>query len=73
MPADNVEKLLLAGGTDKDLRARYNVIETMEQFVEIANADGYEFTQDELVAVLKEEELDFESAGNPRCRAIWLR
>lgn len=73
MPAANVEKLLLAGGTDKDLRAKYNVIETMDQFVEAANADGYDFTQDELIQVLKEEELDFESSGNPRSRAIWLR
>ena len=73
MSADNVEKLLFAGGSDKDLRARYNVIETMEQFVETANNEGFAFTQDELVAVLKEEELDFESSGNPRSRAIWLR
>ncbi len=73
MSKENVEKLLLAGGTDKNLRAKYNVIETMEQFVEIANADGYEFTQAELIEVLKDEELDFESSGNPRSRAIWLR
>ena len=73
MSADNVEKLLLAGGSDKVLRAKYNVIETMDQFVETANADGYEFSKEELLAVLKEEELDFESSGNPRSRAIWLR
>jgi predicted ribosomally synthesized peptide with nif11-like leader len=73
MSADNVEKLLLAGGTDKNLRAKYNVIETMEKFVETANADGFDFTQEELIAVLKDEELDFESSGNPRSRAIWLR
>jgi len=73
MSADNVEKLLLAGGSDKKLRAKYNVIETMKQFVDAANEDGYEFTQEELIAVLKEEELDFESSGNPRSRAIWLR
>lgn len=73
MSAENVEKLLLAGGTDKNLRAKYNVIETMDQFVATANDDGYAFTQPELVAFLKEEELDFESSGNPRSRAIWLR
>lgn len=73
MSAENVEKLLLAGGTDKDLRAKYNVIETMEQFIATANKDGYEFTRPELVAFLREEELDFESSGNPRSRAIWLR
>jgi len=73
MSAENVEKLLLAGGSDKNLRAKYNVIETMDQFVETANRDGYDFTAPELVTFLKEEELDFESSGNPRSRAIWLR
>lgn len=73
MSAENVEKLLLAGGTDKDLRAKYNVIETMDQFVATANSDGFEFTTSELKDFLKEEELDFESSGNPRARAIWLR
>lgn len=73
MSAENVEKLLLAGGTDKDLRAKYNVIETMDQFVATANGDGYEFSSAELTDFLKEEELDFESSGNPRSRAIWLR
>jgi predicted ribosomally synthesized peptide with nif11-like leader len=73
MSEANVEKLLLAGGTDKNLRAKYNVIETKEKFVESAAADGFEFTLEELEAFLKEEELDFESSGNPRSRAIWLR
>ncbi len=73
MSAENVEKLLFAGGSDKVLRAKYNVIETMDKFVETANSDGFDFSREELVAVLKEEELDFESSGNPRSRAIWLR
>jgi len=73
MSKENVEKLLLAGGADKNLRAKYNVIETKETFVATANEDGYEFTAEELDAVLKEEELDFASSGNPRSRAIWLR
>lgn len=73
MSKQNVEKLLFAGGSDKNLRAKYNVIETMDAFIETANSDGFEFNQDELVAVLKEEELDFESSGNPRSRSIWLR
>ncbi len=72
MSKENVEKLLMDGWTDKKLRAKYNVIETKEDFVASANADGYAFTQEELDAVLKEEELDFESSGNPRSRAIWL-
>lgn len=73
MSQENVERLLLAGGTDKVLRAKYNAIETMEQFIETAHADGYVFSREELVAVLREEELDFASSGNPRSRAIWLR
>lgn len=73
MSKENVEKLLLAGGSDKEIRLKYNAIETMADFVAEANTDGYEFTQDELVEVLKEEDLSFESAGNPRTRGIWLR
>jgi len=73
MSKENVEKLLFAGGADKVLRAKYNVIETKEQFVDAAKADGYEFTQEELTAVLKEEAMDFASSGNPRSRQIWLR
>lgn len=72
MSKENVEKLLTDGWTDKSLRAKYNVIETKEDFVASANADGYAFTIQELDAVLKEEELDFASSGNPRSRAIWL-
>ena len=73
MSKENVEKLLLAGGKDKALRCKYNVIETKEEFISTAAEDGYVFTQDELDAVLKEEALDFASAGNPRTRQIWLR
>lgn len=73
MSLANVEKLLFAGGKDKTLRAKYNKAETKEEFIETAKTDGYEFTQQELEAVLKEEALDFESSGNPRTRQIWLR
>jgi len=73
MSSSNVEKLLFAGGKDKALRAKYNKIETKEEFIEAAKADGYDFTIPELDAVLKEEALDFESSGNPRTRQIWLR
>lgn len=73
MSEANVEKLLFAGGSDKVLRAKYNAIETKEKFIEEAAKDGFEFTVAELDAVLEEEELDFESSGNPRTRQIWLR
>ncbi|MCH8476192.1 MAG: Nif11-like leader peptide family natural product precursor [Opitutales bacterium] len=73
MSQENVEKLLLAGGADKHLRAKYNVVKNKEEFVSMAAADGYDFTLEELDAVLKEEGLTFESTGNPPFRAIWLR
>lgn len=73
MSEANVEKLLFAGGSDKVLRAKYNAIETKEKFIEEATKDGFEFTIAELDAVLEEEELDFESSGNPRTRQIWLK
>lgn len=73
MSKENVEKLLFAGGADKALRHKYNIIETKEKFVEAANADGYDFTVAELDEVLKEEGFSFESEGNPRQRSIWLR
>lgn len=73
MSKENVEKLLFAGGADKKLRAKYNAVETVEAFVSMANADGYDFTAEELMEVLKEESMSFESSGNPRSREIWLR
>jgi predicted ribosomally synthesized peptide with nif11-like leader len=73
MSKPNVEKLLFAGGKDKVLRAKYNVIETKEEFIRTAVADGFEFTLEELNTVLTDEGLDFESSGNPRSRQIWLR
>ncbi|MDQ8202813.1 Nif11-like leader peptide family natural product precursor [Pelagicoccus sp. SDUM812003] len=73
MSKENVEKLLLAGGSDKALRAKYNVIETKEKFVAAAEADGYVFSVQELDEFLDEEGLDFECSGNPRSRQVWLR
>ena len=73
MSTQNVEKLLLAGGKDKLMRARYNEPENKVEFVALAKTDGYDFTVEELEAVLKEEALDFDSSGNPRTRQIWLR
>ena len=45
MSKNNVEKLLLAGGSDKTIRLKYNQIETKEKFVLAAAADGYELYQ----------------------------
>ena len=73
MSKSHVEKLLLAGGSDKIVRLKYNQIETKEKFVAAAAADGFEFSLAELDEVLMEEDMSFESEGNPRCRSIWLR
>lgn len=73
MSRENVERLLLAGGKDKDLRAKYNAFETKEEFVASAVQDGYDFTIEELDKVIAEEGDSFESAGNPRTRNIWWR
>ena len=73
MSRPNVERLLLAGGKDKILRAKYNAFESKEEFVAAAVQDGYDFTIAELDKVLEEEGDSFESSGNPRTRQIWWR
>lgn len=67
----SVEQLLIAGGADETLRRKYDVLKTKEEFVALACADGYEFSIDELDAVLRESGDAFESFGNPPKRMIW--
>lgn len=71
MAKTEVERLLIAGGEDKVVRTKYNLIESMEDFVAAAVADGFDITDAELVSVLKEAGDSFESSGNPRSRTIW--
>lgn len=71
MAKKDVEKLLIAGGEDKHLRARYDTPGSREEFVALAAEDGYEFTVAELDAVLKESGDVFEKNGNPPKRQIW--
>ena len=71
MAKTEVERFLIAGGEDKVFRTKYNLIEAMDDFVAAATADGYDFTDVELLAVLKEAGDVFESSGNPRSRTIW--
>jgi hypothetical protein len=71
MAKADVERLLIAGGEDKVLRLKYDEIETKDEFVTTANAEGYDFTTEELDAVLRESGDSFESFGNPRKRGIW--
>ena len=71
MSKTSVEDLLVAGGEDKSIRAKYDVPATMEEFVALAAEDGYDFTVEELDTVLKESGDVFEKNGNPAKRQIW--
>jgi predicted ribosomally synthesized peptide with nif11-like leader len=71
MSKKNVEELLIAGGADETLRSKYDALKTKEEFVALAKADGYEFTVQDLDAVLRESGDAFESFGNPPKRVIW--
>ena len=71
MSKKEVERFLIAGGEDKNMRPKYNAIEAMSNFVAAANEEGYDFTEEDLMAVLQENGDTFESYGNPRMRDIW--
>lgn len=71
MSKKNVEELLIAGGADEKLRNRYDVLKTKEEFVTLAKTEGFEFSIDDLDAVLRESGDAFESFGNPPKRMIW--
>lgn len=66
-----VEDFLIAGGSDSDMRTKYDAVKTMDAFVTMAVGDGYEFTSEELEDVLRESGDSFESFGNPPKRMIW--
>lgn len=71
MSKKEVERLLIAGGENKSVKAKYNAIPSKEAFVAAAKEDGYEFTVEELDAVLRESGDDFTTYGNPPARSIW--
>ena len=71
MAREDVEKLLIAGGEDKHVRAKYDVPATKDEFVTLAAAEGYDFTVEELEMVLHESGDVFEKNGNPAKRSIW--
>lgn len=71
MSKKNVEELLIAGGSNSDLRMKYDAAKTEEDFITLAESDGYTFTVEELRQVLKESGDSFESFGNPPKRMIW--
>ncbi|WP_319765276.1 Nif11-like leader peptide family natural product precursor [Maridesulfovibrio sp.] len=71
MSKKEVERLLIAGGENKTVKAKYNAIPGKEAFVATANEDGYDFTIEELDQVINESGDDFTSFGNPPARSIW--
>jgi len=73
MSKKNAEEFLIAGGSDNDIRLKYDGIEKMDVFVSMANEDGYDFTVEEFKAVMNEAGDSFESYGNPRKKGIWWK
>lgn len=71
MSKEEVERFLIAGGENQELRLKYNRIEEMSVFVATAVEEGYDFTEEELTEVIRENGDSFESYGNPRARNIW--
>ena len=71
MSKKEVERFLIAGGENQELRLKFNQIELMSDFVVAATTDGYDFTEAELSQVLRENGDSFDSYGNPRARDIW--
>lgn len=71
MSKKSVEELLEKGGKDEDFRVKYNLTPTKESFVELAKEDGFDFTVEELLAVINEAGDTFDSYGNPPKRSIW--
>lgn len=71
MSKKNVEELLIAGGSDEEIRRKYDVLKTMDEFVTLAEADGYQFSVADLEDVLRESGDSFESIGNPAKKMIW--
>lgn len=71
MAKENVEKLLIAGGENENVRKKYDVFKTIAEFVTVAGEDGYDFTGEELEDVLRESGDSFESFGNPAKKMIW--
>ncbi len=71
MSKKNCEELLIAGGENIAMRGMYDAMKTKEDFVALAAKEGYEFTVEDLDAVLQEAGDSFDLIGNPAKRQIW--
>ncbi len=67
-----VVDLLSRGGDDKRFRIKYDNALSIDMFIELAKADGYDFTAEELKEVIRENGDTFESNGNPPKKDIWI-
>lgn len=66
-----VEEFLIKGGEDKVFKLKYDELEPKSAFIAEANKEGFDFTEEEFDAVLRESGDSYESYGNPRKRSIW--
>ena len=73
MAKKSVEDFLIAGGESQEMRNRYDAIRGKQEFVTLAVAEGFEFSAEELDAVLKESGDSFDLIGNPAKRQIWWK
>lgn len=71
MAIKELERFLIAGGEDKVMRLKYDVLEPKSAFIAEANKEGFDFTEKEFDQALRESGDSFESFGNPRKRGIW--
>jgi hypothetical protein len=71
MSKQSVEELLEKGGKDREYRLKYDNALSIDKFIELAVADGYDFTAEELKEVLRDNGDSFESYGNPPKKSIW--
>ena len=71
MSVKEAERLFIDGGINKEIRQKYNNPETREEFVAMANQDGYDFNVPELNEALRLSGDSFQSYGCPRKRSIW--
>jgi len=72
MSKKSVQDLLDKGAEDRQFRVKYDNTFSMEKFAELAKEDGFDFTAEELKAVINENGDSFDSYGNPPKKGIWV-
>lgn len=71
MPRQEAERLFIDGGKNKEIRMKYNEPESKDEFVAMANKDGYDFDVADLNEALRLSGDSFETYGCPRKRSVW--